>query len=299
MQFQRIALAKITEDPDQPRKALDETALSSLADSIRQHGVLNPITVVPLLGVDGYRIVTGERRWRAAQKAGLFEMPCVVREETEKQDEATTRAEQLIENLQREELSPLDKARAMKMLKENLGATNKEIGTRLAVSERTVGYLLDLLDLPETIGEQIISSPNRPADGNLTEKHGRFLRQLNEEPEIQERLVEKIRGEKLSADDTGRVAKALRDNPDKYEEILGSSLSELPSIVGATGAAAATFTTGKAFVSLLGRAEATVSEVNATTVSVADLESVEEALVKVQTVVNQRLAEVRAALRQI
>jgi ParB family transcriptional regulator, chromosome partitioning protein len=299
VQFQRIALAKITEDPDQPRKALDETALASIADSIRQHGVLNPITVIPLVGIDGYRIVTGERRWRAAQKAGLFEMPCVVREEGEQQDEATTRAEQLIENLQREELSPLDKARAMKNLKEGLGATNKEIGTRLAISERTVGYLLDLLDLPEAIGEQIISSPNRPADGNLTEKHGRFLRQLNEEPEIQERLVEKIRGEKLSADDTGRVAKALRTNPEHQEEILSSPLSELPRVVGASSAQAATFTTGKAFVSLLGKAEATVTEVNANTISVAELESVEEALVKVQTVVNQRLAEVRAALRNI
>ena len=68
MELRRIAINKIVEDPDQPRKVFDETGLAGLADSLRQHGVLNPITVVPLAGVDAYRIVTGERRWRAAQR---------------------------------------------------------------------------------------------------------------------------------------------------------------------------------------------------------------------------------------
>ena len=231
MDLQILDVTRIVEDPDQPRRALDDTTLAGLADSIRQHGILNPITVAPLTAVDGFRIVTGERRWRAAQLAGLTEIPCVVREEGPV-DESDRRSEQLIENVQREELTPFDKAGAIKILKERLGATNREVGQRLGISERTIGYLLDLLDLPEAIGEQIVSSPNRPADGNLTEKHGRFLRQLNDQPDLQAHLVEKIKGEKLSADDAGKVAKALRANPDRGEEILSSGVDELPSLLG-------------------------------------------------------------------
>ena len=74
MELKFIAIEKVIEDPDQPRKVLDEAALAGLADSIRQHGLLNPITVIALEGVDAYRIVTGERRWRASQQAGLLEM---------------------------------------------------------------------------------------------------------------------------------------------------------------------------------------------------------------------------------
>ncbi len=222
MDFQFIALDRIVEDPDQPRKAIEEEALAGLADSIKQHGVLNPITVAPLENVDGFRIVTGERRWRAAQKAGLYEMPCIVRRAAA-QDEAEKATEQLVENLQREELAPLDKARAISVLKERIGSTNKEVAQRLGISERSVGYLLDLLDLPESIGERIVSSPNRPADGNLTEKHGRFLKQLNDDPELQAKLADKVAADKLSSDETAKYARALRENPDLAEEILGES----------------------------------------------------------------------------
>ncbi len=234
MDLQVIEVSRIVEDPDQPRRALDDVALQGLADSIRQHGVLNPITVAPLKGVDGYRIITGERRWRASQIAGQFEIPCIVRPEapTDISEKAT---EQLIENLQREELAPLDKARAIKALKETIGATNKEVAGRLALSERTVGYLLDLMDLPEEIGEQIISSPNRPSAGNLTEKHGRFLRQLNDNPDAQAALVEKIKGDKLSSDETSLYARALRESPDDFEAILGEGADGLRKRFGKGG----------------------------------------------------------------
>jgi ParB family chromosome partitioning protein len=222
VELQFIALDRIVEDPDQPRKAIEEEALAGLADSIRQHGVLNPITVAPLDGVDGFRIVTGERRWRASQLAGLYEIPAVVRRGPVA-DEAEKAAEQLVENLQREELAPLDKARAIARLKESIGATNKEVAQRLGLGERTVGYLLDLLDLPESIGEQIVSSPNRPADGNLTEKHGRFLRQLNDDPELQAKLADKVKADKLSSEETAKYAKYLKDNPDQADDILGES----------------------------------------------------------------------------
>jgi ParB family chromosome partitioning protein len=296
MQFQIIEVSRIVEDSEQPRKALDDAALAGLADSIRQFGVLNPITVEPLSGVDAFRIITGERRWRASQIAGLTEIPCIVRDATA-QDAVEKTAEQLIENLQREELTPLDKANAFKAIKEQLGATNKELGQRLGVSERTVGYLLDLLELPESIGEQIVSSPNRPADGNLTEKHGRFLRQLNDQPDLQAHLVEKIRGEKLSADDTGKVAKALRSNPDKQAEIMAATIENLPGIVGGgkDSSDAPLFSTGRAYVGYFERMLAMFDEIRVSSVSAAELSAVEEAAAKVKASVDKVLAEVRAA----
>ena len=300
MELRFLEVSRIVEDPDQPRKALDEATLASLADSIKQHGVLNPITVAPLTGVDGYRIVTGERRWRASQIAGLFEMPCLVRTDEPTGDAADLQAdkttEQLIENLQREELSPVDKANAIKVLKENLDATNREVGQRLGLSERTVGYLLDLLDLPDTIGEQIVSSPNRPADGNLTEKHGRFLRQLNDQPDLQAHLVEKIKGEKLSSDDTAKLTRALRANPDKQDDIMGGSMRDLPRLLGKSGdEAAALFSTGRAFEQMLDKMVATVGEIKIASVSAADLAQVEAAASRAKAALDTLIAEVRAA----
>jgi ParB family chromosome partitioning protein len=331
LQIRLIEVARIVEDPDQPRRAIDDAAIASLADSIRQHGILNPITITPLAGVDGFRIITGERRWRASQIAGLFEMPCIVRD-TPPADEADKTTEQLIENLQREELAPLDKANAIKLLKSNLEATNKEVGLRLGLSERTVGYLLDLLELPESIGEQIVSSPNRPADGNLTEKHGRFLRQLNDDPDLQNKLVEKIKDEKLSSEDTARVAKALRAFPEQREEILGLAIEDLGKVTGGGGRGFGAgggggiglgstsreerfdfkgteidisgtdgppaFSMSRAFVGILERVVPTLDEVKVSAVPAGDLPALEEALLRVQATIETKLREVRAAARR-
>ena len=295
MRLEIIDIVRIVEDPEQPRRALDDAALVGLADSIRQHGVLNPITVTPLQGVDGYRIVTGERRWRAAQQAGLTEIPSLIREDTS--DNAEKTAEQLVENLQREELSPLDKANAFKILKTTLGATNKEIGQRLGVSERTVGYLLDLLDLPEAISEQVVSSPNRPADGNITEKHARFLRQLNDEPELQAQLAEKIKDEKLSSDDTGKLTKALRSHPDKRNDIMARAIDDLATVLDISGDTdgPSPFSSGRAFAGLLERMLPTFDEVRVGSISAADMDAVQEAAQNVKTRAERLLAEIRAA----
>ncbi|HXG24116.1 MAG TPA: ParB/RepB/Spo0J family partition protein [Chthonomonadales bacterium] len=223
MQIELIEVARIVEDPDQPRKHHDEESLHGLADSIRQHGLLQPITVIPLSNVNMYRIVTGERRWRAAQMAGLDVIPCVVKE----LDTEGILTEQLIENMQREDLQPLEKAQAIAQVKRALGATNRELASRLGMSERAVGYLLDLLELPKEIGSAVVASPNRPADGQLTEKHARFLKQLNDRPNLQTALVEKIREEKITSDQTSQYVKALRRHPDKAEEILSSPTDHL------------------------------------------------------------------------
>jgi ParB family chromosome partitioning protein len=223
LEVKQIEVNRIVEDPEQPRKHHSEESLQGLADSIRQHGMLNPITVTPLSGGEKYKIVTGERRWRAAGMARMSVIPCVIKEIAP--DERLT--EQLIENLQREDLQPLEKGKAIQHVKSTLSLTNREIARRLGLSERTVGYLLDLLALPEDIGEAVVSSPNRPADGQLTEKHARFLKQLNEEPEMQTAVVDRIREDRLSSDDTGRLVKALKKHPEKAKEILDSPTDHL------------------------------------------------------------------------
>ncbi len=223
MEVVQIDLQDIVEDPEQPRRHHSEESLKGLADSIRQHGMLNPITVAPRNSADKYRIITGERRWRAAEIAGLSAAPCIVKQVDP--DERLT--EQLIENLQREDLQPLEKARAIEQVKERIGATNREVARRLGLSERTIGYLLDLLALPEDIGEAVISSPNRPSDGQVTEKHARFLKQLNDAPELQSAVVERIKGERLTSDQTGNLVRALRKRPDRSREIMDSPAEHL------------------------------------------------------------------------
>lgn len=223
MQIEFIETSRIVEDGDQPRQHFDEESLQGLADSIRQHGVLQPITVTPLSNVNMYRIVTGERRWRATQIVGLDTMPCIIKE----MDNDDTLTEQMVENVQREDLQPLEKARALSAIKQRVQATNREVGKRLGMSERSVGYLLDLLELPEEIGSQVVSTPNRPADGQLTEKHARFLRQLNDQPELQNAVVQKIHEERINSDNASKLVRALKERPDKAEEILASPADHL------------------------------------------------------------------------
>ena len=222
MEIRQIEIKHISVDPDQPRKHHSEESLQGLSDSIRQHGMLNPITVSS--SNDGrFRIVTGERRYRAATMARLDSVPCIIKEVAP--DERLT--EQLIENLQREDLQPLEKAKAILHAKGNLNLTNREVAKRLSLSERAVGYLLDLIELPDEIGEQVVSSPNRPSDGQVTEKHARFLKQLNDDPELQSAVVDKIRDKKLNTEDTGNLVKALKKRPEKADEILGSASDHL------------------------------------------------------------------------
>lgn len=235
MQIHSIPVEQIVEDADQPRQFHDPEGLMGLAESIKRHGILQPITVTPLANVNMYRIVTGERRWRAAQIAGLTEIPCLVKE-VEAEDAVT---EQLIENLQREDLQPLEKARALRHIKEALGATNREVGARIGLSERTVGYLLELLELPEAIARDVVSSPNRPAGGQLTEKHARFLKMLNDQPDLQDAVVAKIKQERITGERTGKLVSAIRRRPDRAAQILEAAGEDLDRLCAEDTAPAA------------------------------------------------------------
>ena len=142
-QMAEIAIGDIIPNPTQPRTQFDEEALDELADSIRQLGVIQPVTVKK--AADGkYVIISGERRWRAAQRAGLTEVPVYLRELSD--EDALTAA--LIENLQREDLNPLEEAQAIQSLRERLPYSQEELAQRLGKSRSAVANSLRLLQLP-------------------------------------------------------------------------------------------------------------------------------------------------------
>lgn len=228
MEVLEIPLDSISVDPNQPRKTMSEESLRGLADSIKQHGLLNPITVTRLPEEDRFRLISGESRWRSAAMIKLETVPCIIKHLAK--DEILT--EQLIENLQREDLQPLEKAKAISYVKHSLSLTNREISGRLGLSERTISYLLDLLSLPDNIGEAVVSSPNRPADGQITEKHARFLKQLSGTPELQSAVADRIKDQKLSSEDTGNLVKALKKQPGRSEEIFNSAAGHLSKFFG-------------------------------------------------------------------
>lgn len=154
---------------NQPRKSFSEEAMRELADSIAQHGVLQPLLVRPLLS-GGYQIVAGERRWRASRMAGLTTVPVLIRELTDSEVMQIA----LIENLQREDLSPLEEAHGYQTLMEQFGFTQDEISKTVGKSRPAVTNALRLLNLPEELREML-------AQGKLTAGHARTLLSFKDE----------------------------------------------------------------------------------------------------------------------
>lgn len=146
----KLKIMEIEPNHDQPRKIFDEKALSELADSISQHGVLQPLVVRPLTN-GGYQLVAGERRWRAARIAGLTEVPVIIKELT---DEETIEIA-MIENLQREDLNPLEEALGYSYMMDELKITQEEAAEKVGKSRPAIANALRLLKLPEEIQEMI------------------------------------------------------------------------------------------------------------------------------------------------
>jgi ParB family chromosome partitioning protein len=162
-ELREVAVELVSPNPDQPRKRFDEDALQALAESVKERGVLQPVLVRPRAG-GTYELVAGERRWRAAQIAGLETLPALV----QKRDDAQSLEVALIENMAREDLNPIEAARAVAALVEELGLTREEVGRRVGRSRVAISNLLRLLDLPD---EALALIEN----GSLTEGHGRAL----------------------------------------------------------------------------------------------------------------------------
>jgi ParB family transcriptional regulator, chromosome partitioning protein len=162
-ELRQLPLELISANPHQPRSAFDEDSLLSLSESIRLRGVLQPVLVRPIVG-GRYELIAGERRWRAAQLAELDAIPAVVR----RHDDAASLEVALIENMAREDLNPVDEAKACAALVEELGLSREEVGLRVGRSRVAVSNLIRLLDLPDEALELI-------ERGELTEGHGRAL----------------------------------------------------------------------------------------------------------------------------
>ena len=157
-----IAITELDRNPDQPRRDFNEEALQSLADSIRESGLLQPLLVVERGG--RYQIVAGERRFRAARMAGLLQVPCIVKEMTpEEQMEAA-----LIENIQREDLNPIEEAAGIRQLMDACNYTQEQVAKRLGKSRPAVANLLRLLSLPQVIQDDVIA-------GRISAGHARVL----------------------------------------------------------------------------------------------------------------------------
>jgi ParB family chromosome partitioning protein len=161
---QYIAIEKITPNPNQPRRDFTAEALDSLAASIRQKGVLQPLIVRPIAGTDTYEIVAGERRWRAAQIAQLHQLPVVIREF----NDVEVLEIAIIENIQRADLNAIEEAAGFRQLMERFGHTQEKIAEALSKSRSHVTNLLRLLSLPEDVQDYV-------REGKLSSGHARAL----------------------------------------------------------------------------------------------------------------------------
>jgi ParB family chromosome partitioning protein len=190
-----LPVEAIERSPDQPRKRFDEARLEELASSIREHGIVEPILV--RRHGQHYRIVAGERRWRAAQRAGLQEIPAIVREATEA--EAFEIA--LVENVQRADLNAVEEAEAYQMLVDEHGLTQEQVAQRVGKERSTVANALRLLKLPEDVRDAV-------RDGRLEMGHARALLGLDG-PEAIRRAAARVLNEKLSVRATEALVRAL------------------------------------------------------------------------------------------
>jgi ParB family transcriptional regulator, chromosome partitioning protein len=203
-----IPLARIRENPRQPRLRMDDAALEGLAASIREHGVLQPILVTET--IDGYQLVAGERRVRASRLAGLERIPAIVRQLADRQQLELA----LVENLQREDLDPIEAARGYRQLIDEFAFTQEDLATRVGRARSTVANTLRLLDLHQSVQDAV-------ADRRTTEGHARALGGLDAAG--QARVLDTVIGEDLSVRQTEELVRRLREPREPREPREGAT----------------------------------------------------------------------------
>lgn len=201
---QMLPIAKIEPKADQPRRQFDEDALEKLSESIKQHGMLQPLTVRPREG-GYYQIILGERRWRAARMAGLAEVPAMIIQADDKKAMELA----LIENLQREDLNPLEEAEGYRSLINVFGLTQEEVSRRVGISRPAVANTLRLLSLPDGAKKLL-------EEGKLTSGHARALMQI-EDPQQLEAAAAKVAAERLSVRQAEQIGKRLSSKPGRTD----------------------------------------------------------------------------------
>ena len=195
-----IPISRIKGNPYQPRQRVEQQALERLAASIAVHGVLQPVLVTEIL--DGYQLVAGERRVRAAQIAGLDRVPAIVRQMAAKDQLAIA----IVENVQRADLNAMEEAHAYRQLADEFNLTQEEIATRVGKARPTIANTLRLLELEQSVQDAL-------GDGHITEGHGRAL--VGSTAAVQRQLVEAIVSRGLSVRQTEELVRRLRDRPAK------------------------------------------------------------------------------------
>lgn len=205
-----ISLNKIKNNSDQPRKAFDNEKIAELAESIKHHGIIQPLIVRE--SGENYIIVAGERRWRAAKMAGLKEVPAIIMELTNEDVLEIS----LIENIQRQDLNPIEEAFAYKKLLSEFNITQVELSRRIGKSRTAITNTVRLINLDERVQSYLI-------DGIISEGHGRTLLSISDS-EIQYELAQKVIDDKLSVRELERLIKRLsventRDNKEKQNKL--------------------------------------------------------------------------------
>jgi len=180
-----VSLDTIRPNPHQPRKTIREAAIADLAASLKSNGVIQPLVVKAVDG--GFELIAGERRWLAAKLAGLAEVPVVVKHEV---DDAKQAQMALVENIQREDLNPLERAQAYHTLMQQQGLTQAELAERMGEDRSSIANFLRLLDLPEPIRQMV-------RDGRLSLGHAKLLAGVSDVPE-QQKLADMVVGRSLS-----------------------------------------------------------------------------------------------------
>lgn len=214
--IQKLLITRISPNPDQPRRYFEQAALNELAGSLKQFGVLQPLIVVPL--DDGtYRLVAGERRWRAAQIAGLTELPVIIREPAQLEELEIA----LIENVQRVDLSPLEQAISIERLHQQFNLTYRQIAERLSKAETTVSNLVRLLQLPESARDAL-------AENKISEGHARAILSLKAHPEAQEELLQNIIEKSWSVRQAEQFATTYKQGVKKEEAVKERMATETP-----------------------------------------------------------------------